>query len=105
MQMSSNEIKLEEIKGDNIEEVKPVVMDDGTIVLVLSVYLRTGWHNRVLKIVAVRLDVTRDSWSLSARPPFIHLNKNIAVIGKPHSFGDWVLVVGKDLDSGVKAIY
>ncbi len=81
MQMSSYEVDLIDLgqKGD-IQLISPVVMEDGSIVLVLSVHLKIGWHTQVSNVIAIQLYVNED-YSLIVKPFSINLTNKLAVLG------------------------
>lgn len=45
-----------EIQG-KIATVDPVVMDDGSIILIILSHIQVGWHMNVCELFALRLDV------------------------------------------------
>jgi hypothetical protein len=45
-----------EIKG-KIATVNPVVMDDGSIILIILSHIQVGWHMNVCELFALRLNV------------------------------------------------
>ena len=79
--MSSYEVDLIDLgqKGE-IQLISPVVMEDGSIVLVLSVHLKIGWHTQVSNVIAIQLYVNEDC-SLIVKPFSINLTNKLAVLG------------------------
>jgi hypothetical protein len=79
--MASYEVDLIDLgqKGE-IQLISPVVMEDGSIVLVLSVHLKIGWHTQVSNVIAIQLYVNEDC-SLIVKPFSINLTNKLAVLG------------------------
>ena len=43
-----------------IKQVSPVAMEDGSIVLVLTLHIKVAWHSNVVKTAAVTLEVDNE---------------------------------------------
>ena len=54
MNMATLEIDIADIgHTGEIHTISPVVLENGSIVLVLSVHSKVGWHSSVQKVIAI----------------------------------------------------